>query len=206
MIVITGCGRSGTSLAAKLVADALGVKQPLDAPPIDRAAPTGYYESTAVTAYHEGLLARLGYGYLRPPTGPLGRGGLLMAARTFEGAEAISRAQDAALELGYLKDPRLVFMGAAMEPRGSRLLIVERDRAELVVAWRRTYGFRLRKGVEIVDRYLLGIEGLKRVWPGHVTTNLASLRGKQREEEAGRVLQELALGDRVPGAWLDGVR
>ena len=54
--VVVGCGRSGTSLAAGILAES-GCDPGADLVPADSGGPTGFFESRQLNAINERLLA-----------------------------------------------------------------------------------------------------------------------------------------------------
>lgn len=151
VVLVTGCGRSGTSLVARLVAEALDVpRDPLWTERQDGLNPDGYYETPELIALNEALLCYHGYGYLKPPAAPL----------TIQGVEEAYQAlgfrgdRQAAAQ-GLLKDPRLLLLQDwwAREYPNAVWLVVRRDPDTLVDRWQRVYGFSRARAREIVEHY-----------------------------------------------------
>jgi hypothetical protein len=67
-LIITGVGRSGTSIACKL-ATLTGLRPPPveDLPPANFANPDGYWESLELVCVNDAILARIGASYAHPP-------------------------------------------------------------------------------------------------------------------------------------------
>ena len=148
-MLITGCHRSGTSLLASLLVDALGHAREADmAPAPDN--PRGFFESRRLTSFNDQLLAALGGDWCHPPLTPPRWSeppllDLIAAAREPFAAYAQSR--------DWLdKDPRLCITLPALQHlllRRVPVLAALRDPLQVAASLRLRNGFAMEHGLAL---------------------------------------------------------
>lgn len=148
-MLITGCHRSGTSLLASLLVDALGHAREADmAPAPDN--PRGFFESQRLTSFNDQLLASLGGDWCHPPlTPPRWSEAPLLDQITAE-REQFSRYAQSRDWLD--KDPRLCITLPAIQHlllRRVPVLVALRDPLQVAASLRLRNGFAMERGLAL---------------------------------------------------------
>jgi hypothetical protein len=135
MLIITGCGRSGTSAVAKLLHSA-GISVGRDLIPPDASNPDGYFEERAVVAVNDAILAASGlHDWFSTAT----RAQVIEAARPHVAAMRTLVGD----EMPAWKDPRFSWTLEAWLPLFSeppRVIVCLRSPAEVAASTLRYYG------------------------------------------------------------------
>lgn len=204
-VLVTGCGRSGTSLVSRLVVTALDLDNPEPSwTQGDQLNPDGYFETMPLISMNEALLCFNGYGYLKPPVWPL------TIQQTEEAYRALGFGGDRTGQGGpFYKDPRLLPLQDwwCREFPSAVWLVVRRDPEDLVMRWQGVYGFTEKRAHRIVDNYERAIDKLLartdvETWAVsyELLTDPATM-----VQEARRVC-DLAGADGIPQGFLDTIR
>ena len=136
-MLVIGMHRSGTSAVSGLL-NALGVPAPDDRLPPDRHNPKGYFEGAQVVAFHERVLAELGWPSDDPL--PIDEGWLAspLFDRSVQDLETLIAREFAGAPLRLFKDPRLCRLAPlwteALARSGRRAVAVLPCRHPLAVA------------------------------------------------------------------------